>query len=253
MCTVTWIRDEEGYQLFFSRDERFARKAGIPPEIRIANGAHFVAPADGDFGGTWIAVNEFGISVCLLNGCALTGSAEAVRGRKSRGLLIPEIIAGNSADGICARVLRGNLSDLSPFTMAVLTASGGPALIEWNGLTPTFVSGGDRFALLTSSSYLPAIAREHRRANLEVLRANGSIDAAALRRWHANHEPLRGPFSVCMHREDAQTVSFTAIRVAGTRAFIEYRAGSPCASAADVSISELPLSLPRTQSAHASS
>jgi hypothetical protein len=253
MCTVTWIRDEEGYQLFFNRDERLARKAGIPPEIRIANGTHFVAPADGDFGGTWIAVNEFGISVCLLNGCALTGSAEAVRGCKSRGLLIPEIIAGNSADGICARVLRGNLSDLSPFTMAVLTASGRPALIEWSGVTPTFVRDGDRFMPLTSSSYLPAAAREHRRASLEALRTKESIDTAALRQWHASHEPSRGPFSVCMHRGDVQTVSFTAIRVAGTRAFIEYRAGSPCASAADVSISELHLSSPRTQSARASS
>ena len=45
-------------------------------------------PIDSDFGGTWIAANQFGVSVCLLNGDAGT---TGIRARRSRGLLLREL------------------------------------------------------------------------------------------------------------------------------------------------------------------
>jgi hypothetical protein len=241
MCTATWIRDDEGYQLFFNRDEKFTRKAGIPPEARIANGVRFVSPGDGDFGGTWIAVNEFGISVCLLNGAVLTGSGDRSTGHKSRGLLIPDVIGEGSSDAVCARILESDLRDFSPFTVAVLSSGRQPALIEWNGAAPTYVRDGDRLIPLTSSSFLSADVRAHRRAHLDSLRESGPLQPEDLRRWHAGHEPAAGPYSVCMHRGDAGTVSFTNIRVGEKHASIEYLAGAPCVPGAEVFATQIPL------------
>ena len=33
MCTVTWLEDEFGYQLFCNRDEKLVRSSAEPPRI----------------------------------------------------------------------------------------------------------------------------------------------------------------------------------------------------------------------------
>ena len=37
---------------------------------------------------------------------------------------------------------------------------------------------------------------------------------AWMRRLHRSHVPAPGPFSICVHREDARTVSYTEIEAA---------------------------------------
>src|SRR5258707_15575033 len=68
MCTATWIRTRDGYELFFNRDELATRKPALPPAAREREGVRFLAPEDGDAGGTWIGVNERAIAVGLANG-----------------------------------------------------------------------------------------------------------------------------------------------------------------------------------------
>src|SRR5713226_3305855 len=119
MCTVTWIHDEEGYQLFFSRDEKGTRKQATSPRFAAQDGIRFLAPVDGDFGGTWIGVNEFGVSTCLLNGANLTGPGAAIQTNdelpraahvhpplqavfpKSRGFLLVDLITAPSVTAVC--------------------------------------------------------------------------------------------------------------------------------------------------------
>ncbi|HZL99469.1 MAG TPA: NRDE family protein [Planctomycetota bacterium] len=55
--------------------------------------------------------------------------------------------------------------------------------------------------------------------------------ASALGAFHASHhveEPQGGPRSVCMHREDARTVSHTLVLVTANEVVMRYRAGWPC-------------------------
>ena len=47
-----------------------------------------------------------------------------------------------------------------------------------------------------------------------------------LRRLHRSHAPQAGPFSACMHRTDAATVSYR-VAVSSRRATMRYRAGTP--------------------------
>ena len=83
MCTVSWTREPDGYHLLANRDEKRTRAIAQPPRVRRHFGVRYLAPTDTDHGGTWIAVNEYGIAACLLNRPGLT------RGVQSRGLLRP--------------------------------------------------------------------------------------------------------------------------------------------------------------------
>ena len=56
MCTVSWIHQGPGYQLFCNRDEKHTRRPASKPQLLTRGGVRFLAPIDGDFGGTWIAV-----------------------------------------------------------------------------------------------------------------------------------------------------------------------------------------------------
>ncbi len=67
MCTVSWRAARDGYDLFFNRDELHTRAPELPPALSERDGVRFLAPRDGDHGGTWLAVNEHGLTVCLLN------------------------------------------------------------------------------------------------------------------------------------------------------------------------------------------
>ena len=68
MCTVSWLYHPGGYQLFCNRDEKHHRLPALPPLSCVHRGMQYVAPVDGDAGGTWLAVNEAGLTLCLLNG-----------------------------------------------------------------------------------------------------------------------------------------------------------------------------------------
>jgi Transport and Golgi organisation 2 len=240
MCTATWVRDEEGYQLFFNRDEKLTRKRETAPQVLDRSGVRFIAPADGDFGGTWLAVNEFGVSVSLLNGANLTQSIVPSNGQRSRGFVIPEIIAGQSSAAIRAHIRKLDLSRFSAFTMVILDFEA-TTMLEWNGAALTW-SFGNRHRPLTSSSFDTEAVQQERRKNFNRLRcAAGPINAELLYAFHSSHNPARGPYSVCMHRDDAETVSFTSIRVTRSRASVLYHPGAPCRMAGDTWVTQLQL------------
>ena len=67
MCTVTWRAHAGGYDLFMNRDELSSRGPALPPSVRERSGVRVVAPVDSDGGGSWVAANEHGLAVCLLN------------------------------------------------------------------------------------------------------------------------------------------------------------------------------------------
>ena len=52
MCTVSWIQNERGYQLLCNRDEKRTRLPATSPELRSIDRVLYLAPTDGDFGGS---------------------------------------------------------------------------------------------------------------------------------------------------------------------------------------------------------
>ena len=81
---------------------------------------------------------------------------------------------------------------------------------------------------LASSGLDSARAFEERAAVLAELTATRGLDRETLAAFHASHAPRRGPWSPCMHREDANTVSATHVAVEGERITLRHAAGPPC-------------------------
>jgi hypothetical protein len=232
MCTVTWIYESPGYHLFCNRDEKHTRRLASKPQLLTRGGMRFLAPVDGDFGGTWIAVNESGLSLALLN--RGPGSPAQI----SRGLLVINLIAAPTLPEVTARFATSGLSDFAPFTLLGLAPGLAAALFVWNGRERDVVADAERNMPLVSSSVDPEGCVSRRRATLERIRAKSpALRPGALLAFHRSHAPVAGAHSVCMHRDDAQTVSFTWITVDGGGANMYYAAGSPCRSLAGESLS----------------
>jgi hypothetical protein len=83
-----------------------------------------------------------------------------------------------------------------------------------------------------SSGFDEPGAQMSRRETFVNALANGAPQSMQwLRNLHRSHSPSPGPYSTCMHRADARTVSYTEISVAASFADVRYCAGPPCCSA----------------------
>jgi hypothetical protein len=225
MCTVSWIHEPGGYQLLCNRDEKRTRKAATPPQVSVSNGVRYVAPSDGDFGGSWIVTNEFGVSLCLLNGYSWT----ALPRRKSRGLLLLELSDADSLHTVAQRVSRADLSVHAPFIMTVLQPDEPAMVIEWDGTEKLIEANGDSRMPLVSSSYDPVGVRQRRSSDFQMhASVAGEVAGKLLYSFHASHGAQPDAYSPCMHREDAETVSFSWVRVTATKVDFFYTPGAPC-------------------------
>lgn len=229
MCTVSWLHQADGYHVLFNRDEKLTRAAGIAPRIHERSGMRYIAPQDGDALGTWIAANEAGIALCLLNGANLGGDEHAPARRRSRGQLPLDLITADTLPGVLHAVQRIDLSRFAPFTLSAFEPGLPAAVVEWDGRDQAMFPNAERFLPLLSSSVDSDLVRARRRA--EFRRATdvaGGAALAALRYFHSSHGPERSAYSPCMHRADAETVSFSQIAVDSEFVRFYYAPGPPC-------------------------
>ncbi|MEP6538205.1 MAG: NRDE family protein [Bryobacteraceae bacterium] len=224
MCTVSWVHDDGGYQLLCNRDEKRTRARATPPIVRIRDGVRFIAPSDGDFGGSWIGVNEFGVSLCLLN-----GNGPRSGNHKSRGLLLLDLISAQSVDDAVGRTSQTELSVFAPFTLVALEPDLPAAILEWDGKDLAVVLDGDRYMPLISSSFDTDEVRARRRAELDrLVQLKGRLNVDVLELFHKSHGESRDAYSACMHRPDAETVSCSRVKVSDTHIDFFYTPAAPC-------------------------
>jgi hypothetical protein len=122
-----------------------------------------------------------------------------------------------------------DLAPFAPFSIVILELRRSAILAQWNGLDLTVDPAGDRHMPLTSSSYDAAGVR---RARLnEFARLAGParpIDPPLLYRFHSSHGTIPDAYSACMHRGDAETVSFSWVIVSRDAVRFLYFPGAPC-------------------------
>jgi hypothetical protein len=191
-------------------------------------GVRYIAPIDGDFGGAWIGANECGVSICLLNG-ARRGVQTRGGGRRSRGLLLPELLTAASLMEVNERLWRADLTPYAPFTLAVLEPGQPASVAEWDGFEKVIVPYAEPYMPLVSSSFDPDGVQVRRREEFaRRLESAGKLDARVLCGFHESHG--RGPdaYSPCMHRADARTVSFSWIKVGCDSIEFFYAPEAPC-------------------------
>lgn len=230
MCTLSWITHATGYEAFFNRDELLTRRLSTPPMESVRTGVRYLAPLDGDHGGTWIVANERGVTLCVMNlyGAAVRDPGATAR---SRGLMLPELADVGSADEAHSRLASTDLSRYRGFTLIAFAPLGPHGVACWDGATLTFDPLEITDRPLSSSAYDAPGAARSRTEQLLRLTSNGrSIDGALLASYHRSHDPERGPYSVCMHRADAATVNYTHVTVTPSHVEMRHAQGSPCAN-----------------------
>ncbi len=232
MCTVSWIHNPGGYELFCNRDELLTRKPAFPPQVSDIRGVRILAPRDGDFGGSWIGVNEFGLSLSLLN--LYQSSARQVGPFTSRGLLLMDLAQCRSQEQLIEHLTGKELKRFQPFTLLALEPDNTALIAKWDGGEFLLDRVGDRHMPLTSSSFDSAKVVEMRKRNFYGLMSSvDAIDSNFFCSFHSGHEPAASAYSTCMHRDDAETVSFSRISVSSDSIEFRYYPHSPCRIDAD--------------------
>jgi hypothetical protein len=229
MCTVSWLRDADGYDLFFNRDEKRSRLAAAPPTPRKVGSTTVLAPIDGEAGGTWLAANEHGLTLALLNGYLGNDSAAPPAGGwTSRGHLVLRLADCSTVTALVDRLEATDLASFRSFHLAAFDLQTG-TLASWRDAALELSDGDSFSAPLISSSYRYEDVSQSRRERFREFETAGSGPRVeTMLAYHRSHHPERGAYSACMHREDARTVSFTWIRAEAGEVRMRYSPDSPC-------------------------
>ena len=239
MCTASWFFTDNSYHLFFNRDELRSRSIAHPPEPAIIGSRNTLLPIDPDGGGTWIGVNDRGWSFALLNFYqADPPSGELI----SRGGIVKGALAGSSAAELDHYLQTLPLDRYAPFSLLCFAPPYPPKaavpaeqshsrnsilMCRWDGET---LQRSSQESVVTSSSRDYDAVVKARTECAARLRADGNTLARCNqhRQFHRSHADERSALSVCMHRSDARTVSYSEVSVRPNCAEFAYYPGSPC-------------------------
>ena len=236
MCTLTWFNTDQGYEVFFNRDEQRARKVAIPPQRFLDKNVEVIIPTDPDGGGSWISVNQHGMTLCLLN--YYQGTIPR-RPLISRGLLLRSLARLAEINEVTQQLLDIDLGQYAPFTLVVFQPQQSTQFVNtfhdvnelcfcWDGEELTNSQPAN---FMTSSSVkFDEVCKSRQRVFSDSI-SKKTADQHLF--FHKGHDQIQGQNqpnfrSVCMHREDAKTVSFSHIQVSDSAISFDYINGSPC-------------------------
>ena len=212
MCTVTWRRAGPAYEVFFNRDEQRSRPPARPPVVMGVAPQRFVAPIDPRADGTWLAANEAGLAVCVLN--YYDGQRAPPPPRPcSRGRLVMDQMPWADAGQVRDAMARADLRRYPAFVLLAFDPRDAVCL-HWDGRSLRCEPLADERRPISTSSFDTAEVLRERRARYEALVGSGEPDPEALLRFHRDTSARGGAYSVWMERDDAWTVSFSRVTVA---------------------------------------
>jgi len=228
MCTISWFYDRQDYHVFFNRDEQKTRARAFPPQL-FESSLPSLMPIDPEGNGSWLSSNAAGLTLALLN---------FYQGRlpkgplRSRGQIVKRLSACQNAGEVLTALNKFSLPKYAPFSLLVFTQNAVKSPVEvpmfrWTGRELLNIQ---QTSPLISSALFYQDVRASRVAVFEkTLLETDKHDVALFYRLHRDHSP-HGPSasSICMHREDAQTVSFSHVHVGCDRTEFHYWDGAPC-------------------------
>ena len=230
MCTLSVITRDSSYLLAMNRDERIVRGAGEIPEIHRLDGTTAIYPVDGA-GGTWIAANGYGITLALLNWNDIIRRSLDTSKARSRGKIIPALGRSSCMTELKAACGVLDLEGIRPFRLVgVFHSEQAIGEWRWDFSQLTFEAQGWHSRHWFSSSLSDKQAESLRGAACRNARHESDAGSAPwLRRLHASHAGGGGPFSLCVHRDDVRTLSYSEVMVTTADVRMGHFRGSPCA------------------------
>jgi hypothetical protein len=233
MCTVTIVPKpglKHAFRMACNRDERHGRVAASPP---TNNGKKdhpadlsVLMPIDPVSGGTWVAVNEAGIALTLLNYNLPDPPTDR---DASRGGVIPLLAQCRTIDEALKLAERVERDRMMPFRLVICD---GRSLVLWRSTeaidSAEVSTWSGRPVMYTSSGLGDQVVEGPRRELFDRWfggDVNENLDKQ--RAFHQHRWPSREHLSIDMHREDARTVSYTVVDVESATATMRYYADGP--------------------------
>lgn len=185
MCTVTFLPKKKGYILTSNRDEDKNRAS----KVIFPNSFEFdeeliVFPKDPQGGGSWIAADNNGKVVCLLNG-AKEKHVKKDAYKKSRGLVVLDAFGYDSAKSFAQNY---DFQGIEPFTLVIGSYQKGKTTlgqIIWDENKAEYTELDSTNPVIWSSSTLyPQPIREARKTWFEEFLKNGDFSVFGIRKFH---------------------------------------------------------------------
>jgi hypothetical protein len=189
----------------------------------------WLAPRDVE-GGTWVGVNKFGNAFGLLNWHAAPAEGPYPLKSRSRGLVIPHAASYRLLGQLELSWTPTLFAGMLPFRLVGVFPEE-RRLMEWRWNTREIEAQSYDWAPRHwFSSGLSDEQAAARRGEVcaEAWLAADAGSADWLRRLHRSHAGGPGPFSLCVHREDVGTLSYTEIEFRAGQARMVYIPGRPC-------------------------
>ena len=225
MCTMTWFVKDNGYELFFNRDESINRRRAKLPSIQSDQAIKYISPTDADAGGTWIASNQFGITVCLLNHYQFEQLA-SYQDWTSRGEIVRRFATTEDIYLAEAEFCELQLHNYRAFRMFIINKQGANCLCIWDGHSAR-VERNVKTPKFSSSIDATHVKVVRKKLFLDRQLEN-SQDTAKYLQFHSSHYPNESQESVCMHRPEGNTVSLSHVSVNSELVDFSYADGPPC-------------------------
>jgi uncharacterized protein with NRDE domain len=206
MCTVSFVCSNNKIIITSNRDEQVLRPA-IEPKNYLINNRNIFFPKDPKAGGTWFAVNDNATVLVLLNGASEKHKWQPPY-RKSRGLIVLDIISSESAIGFWKDI---NLEEIEPFTL-VLFQNHKLYQLRWNGLEKeTVLLDTNKNYVWSSSTLYPKDIREKRSEWFyQFLETKPEISEKEMFNFHRYTENENSENGLIINRNDnLKTLSIT--------------------------------------------
>jgi hypothetical protein len=210
-----------------NRDESRFRPIALPPEVHGGADEFSIYPSEPG-GGTWIGINDSGLCLALINWH--TVPVRPFERIVSRGIVVEELIQARTSEMLFGLLHELPIERMPPFRLIIFSLRESVVReFRWDQNRVNVVSHRWEVKHWFSSGL------DEQRVEItrgEVCRhAWREADAGKLswlRRLHRSHLPDRGRFSVCMHGEDACTVSYTEVVFCADGGTMRYLPGSLC-------------------------
>jgi len=227
MCTVSFIARKNGYALGMNRDEQLTRVAGLPPTKKQFGDRTVISPSEPS-GGSWIALNDSGATLALINWYSI--SARVKGETVSRGKVVNAASVAHESVLVDSMLAQLSLSQVNPFRLIGIFPKS-KSVTEWRWDLKKLVRLDHQWKTrqwISSGFDEPTAQRIRSGVFRRMLKQKSAGTLEWLRRLHRSHTPQAGPFSTCMHRADAATVSYTEVAASNRTGKMRYRDGAPC-------------------------
>ena len=234
MCTLTlaWrVFDDAPVAVAANRDEALERDSR-PPDV-YREEPLVVAPRDAEAGGTWIGFNERGVFAGITN----KWTDADLAGERSRGLLVADVLAAESAAEAASILEEATATDEYEGFYLVVADANEAFCYEWDGeLLRTDLEPGVHVVVnvaVDGNVDVPTVHGEAARRQAEnaraVREALATTDGESVDEWLERAGGVLGDheYGVCIHRDGFGTRSSSLVALGEA---VEYRfaSGPPC-------------------------